>query len=500
MNAQNINRKQKLKFVDPAEFTPHFAWRNVPGADAREHVYCENVDLVAAGKDFGTPTYFYSGAALSDAFKELDQGLEGIPHTLCFAVKANGNLSILKHLAKKGSGFDIVSGGELDHLRRIGVRGKSIVFSGVGKTRLEIRDALQYSSSPLRNRVSSRDADGILLFNVESEAELEVLLEESERHVGRGGRVPAAAIRVNPDVEAGGHPHISTGRHTHKFGLDWLKARRLYLAHKDSKYLRWEGISAHIGSQIVSLEPFRRAFRRLAGYVKELQRAGIRLRYLDLGGGLGVCYTQEKPPARAEFARMVAQVVRPLGLHLLLEPGRSLIGSAGILLTRVIYTKENRGKTFVVVDAAMNDLLRPALYAAVHPITLISRDAADKRSCTVPADIVGPVCETGDCFLHDWPLGEVKPADFLAIWTAGAYGYSLASNYNARTRPAEVLVAGSRARLIRRRETQNDILNTDLLGLVKPLHARSRRLRLKGGNSSATAALSSDPESTLLPT
>jgi diaminopimelate decarboxylase len=301
------------------------------------------------------------------------------------------------------------------------------------------------------------------LFNVESEAELEVLLEESERNATHGGKIPAVAIRVNPDVAAGGHPHIATGSHTHKFGLDWPEARRLYLAHKDSKFLQWKGISAHIGSQIVSLAPFRLAFRRIAGYISELRRAGIELKYLDLGGGLGVRYTTEKTSSRTAYAGMVAGLVRPLGLHLLLEPGRSIIAASGILLTRVIYTKRNRGKTFVVVDAAMNDLLRPALYGAAHPITRITREAGEKKVAAERVDIVGPVCETGDCLLHDWPLGDVKTGDLLAIWTAGAYGMTQASNYNARTRPSEVLIDGTRSTLIRRRETQDDLLRTDPL-------------------------------------
>ena len=456
MRAESSHSRKKLTFVDPAEFTPEFAWRSSPRVKGVEHVFCEGVDLVAAAASFGTPTYFYSRRAITKAFGEFDRGLKKVPRTICFAVKSNGNLSILNHLAKLESGFDIVSGGELEHLGHLGVRGDRIVFSGVGKTRHEIRDALQYSSRSGRG-------EGILLFNVESEAELEVLLEESERNARRGGKIPAVAIRVNPDVAAGGHPHISTGSHTHKFGLDWPEARRLYLAYKDSEHLRWKGISAHIGSQIVSLEPFRRAFRRIAGYVEELRRAGIPLEYLDLGGGLGVRYTTEKTPAREEYARIVAECVRPLGLHLLLEPGRSIIASAGILLTRVIYTKKNRGKTFVIVDAAMNDLLRPALYGAIHPITRIEREAGDRKAPVQRVDIVGPVCETGDCLLHDWPLGEVRPGDLLAIWVAGAYGMTQASNYNARTRPSEVLIDGIRTELIRRRETQDDLLRTDVL-------------------------------------
>jgi diaminopimelate decarboxylase len=462
MSERAIHLRKQPAFIDPANFTPHFAWKRSVREKGVEHVFCEGVDLVTAAASFGTPTYFYTGAAVSDAYAEFDRGLSKIPRTICFAVKSNGNLSILQHLAKMGSGFDIVSGGELDHLGHLDVRGDRIVFSGVGKTRYEIRDALQYSASAGGGRIARRSS-GILLFNVESEAELQVLLEESERHAIRGGSIPAVAIRVNPDVAAGGHPHIATGSHTHKFGLDWPEARRLYLAYKESKYLLWKGISAHIGSQIVSLDPFRRAFRRIAGYVAELRRAGIRLEYLDLGGGLGVRYTTEKTPGREEYARMVAECVRPLGLHLLLEPGRSIIASAGILLTKVIYTKRNRGKTFVVVDAAMNDLLRPALYGAVHPITRIAREAGGKKILAERVDIVGPVCETGDCLVHDWPLGEANPGDLLAIWVAGAYGMTQASNYNARTRPSEVLIDGTRSKLIRRRETQDDLLRTDLL-------------------------------------
>jgi diaminopimelate decarboxylase len=470
MSAQAAGSRKKLKFIDPAEFTPQFAWKKSARNKDVQHVFCEGVDLSAAADTFGTPSYVYSGAAFSDAYREFDRGLKKIPHTICFAVKSNGNLSILQQLAKMGGGFDIVSGGELEHLGHLGVRGERIVFSGVGKTREEIRAALKYSPSARsgESKRTKQSGEGILLFNVESEAELDALLEESARNAARGGKIPSVAIRVNPDVAAGGHPHIATGSHTHKFGLDWPEARRLYLAHKDSKYLHWKGISAHIGSQIVSLAPFRRAFRRIAGYITELARAGIQLEYLDLGGGLGVRYTNEKNSSRVAYARMVAGLVQPLGLHLLLEPGRSIIAAAGVLLTKVIYTKRNRGKTFVVADAAMNDLLRPALYGAVHPITRIAREARGKKIPAERVDIVGPVCETGDCLLHDWPLGEVKPGDVLAIWVAGAYGMTQASNYNARTRPAEVLIDGFHAKLIRRRETQADLLRTDVLAPGRP--------------------------------
>jgi diaminopimelate decarboxylase len=447
--------RKKVAFVDPATFTPHFSWKKSGGKSAgSEFVSCEGMALSEIAEEAGTPTYVYSQAAIGDAYGELVAGIGNLAHTLCFAVKSNGNLAILKYLAGLGSGFDIVSGGELEHLQRIGVPGKRIVFSGVGKTREEMREALRYRSA------GRSGASGILLFNIESEAELAALLEESARERRRGGAVPAVSIRVNPDVQAGGHPHISTGRYEHKFGLDWEQARRLYLAHRNSLDIQWRGISVHIGSQIVALGPFQRALRRLSSYVSELRGAGIPLEYLDFGGGLGVRYTNEKVPARKEYARMVAQAIRPLRLHLLLEPGRTIIGPAGVLLTRVLYVKENRGKKFVVVDSAMNDLIRPALYGAIHPITRVTRERESSGSARV--DVVGPVCETGDCFLRDWPLGEVKTGDVLAIWSAGAYGMSQTSNYNARCRPAEVLVSGKRFRTIRRRETQRDLLRTQV--------------------------------------
>ena len=450
--------RKKHSLLDPATSTPHFSWKTIRGkAKYRAEVFCEAVSLDRVADEAGTPIYVYSRGAIEDAYREIDRGLGALPHTICFAVKSNGNLSILKQLAKMGSGFDVVSGGELQQLQHIGVRGERIVFSGVGKTREELREALRY---PPRRRGGR---SGILLINIESEAELEILLEESASHAGKGGAVPAVSIRVNPDVEAGAHPHISTGHHQHKFGLDWAVARHLYRTHATSKWMRWQGISAHIGSQIVMLEPFQRALGKLVSYVRELWHDGIVLRYLDFGGGLGVRYADEHPPSRMAYARMVARFVRPLGVHLLLEPGRSIIGSAGVLLTRVLYTKENRGKTFVIVDAGMNDLMRPALYGAVHPISCVARGRNETKAPKRRVDIVGPVCETGDCFLRDWPLGDVQAGDVLAIWTAGAYGMSLASNYNGRCRPAEVLVESRRYRVIRRRETRNDLLCCDSL-------------------------------------
>ena len=440
--------RKNLEYVDPARFTPHFAWK---ARGAAKEVYCEGAALAEIAERFGTPTYVYSRQAIEEAYDELKSGLGRLPHLLCFAVKANGNLSILKLLAQRGSGFDIVSGGELEHLGRIGVRGERIVFSGVGKTREEIREALRYKSG--------RDsAVGILQFNVESAAELEVLAEEaSQRRV-----VPGVSVRVNPDVKAGGHPHISTGLHEHKFGVSWQEARAMYLAYRRARHIRWQGISAHIGSQIVELGPFREALERLAGYLLDLRKQGIALKYLDIGGGLGVRYTKEQPASRRAYARMIAEVVRPLGVGLLLEPGRSVIAQAGILLSRVIYTKKNARKSFVVIDAAMNDLIRPVLYDAPHPVTRVRQKKA-QSGARERVDVVGPVCETGDCFLQGWPLGEVTPGDAVVLWAAGAYGMVQASNYNGRGRPAEILVEGKRARLIRRREMQDDVLRTDAL-------------------------------------
>ena len=440
--------RKNLEYLDPARFTPHFAWK---ARGAAKEVFCESVALTEIAERFGTPTYVYSRRAIEEAFDELKSGLGRMPHVMCFAVKANGNLSILKLLAQRGSGFDIVSGGELEHLGRIGVHGERIVFSGVGKTREEIRAALKYKGD-------RKSAAGILQFNVESAAELEVLAEEASRR----GIVPGVSVRVNPDVKAGGHPHISTGLHEHKFGVSWAEARAMYLERRHVRHIRWQGISAHIGSQIVGLGPFRQALERLAGYVLDLRRQGIALKYLDIGGGLGVRYTQEQPASRRDYARMIAKVVRPLGVELLLEPGRAITAQAGILLSRVIYTKKNSRKSFVVIDAAMNDLIRPALYDAPHPATRVSVKKAPWGG-RERVDVVGPVCETGDCFLQGWPLGKVTPGDVVALWAAGAYGMVQASNYNGRGRAAEVLVEGKRVRLIRRRETQDDVLRTDAL-------------------------------------
>jgi diaminopimelate decarboxylase len=436
---------------DPARYTPQYAYRpSGRRASKSQILHCEGVPLVRIADKTGTPAYVYSRASIESAYRILDRAFGSLPHSICYAVKANSNLAVLRVLARLGSSFDIVSGGELDRLRRIGVAGRRIVFSGVGKTRDEIRDALRYPAA-------GSQRGGILLFNVESAAELEVLLSEASRHPAGSDARPMAAIRVNPDVLAGGHPHISTGKPHHKFGIDWLEARSLYLAHAVSRWIVWRGISAHIGSQILSVAPYRRALSRLASCVRDLARNGVPLEYVDIGGGLGIRYTSETPVVPAAFARALAAIVRRLGCRLLIEPGRALVGPSGVLLTRVLYVKQSGGKTFVIVDAAMNDLIRPVLYDAVHPITPAVREAGSGGS-RKRVDIVGPVCETGDFLARDWPLSAVRPGDLLVVWAAGAYGFVESSNYNARRRPAEVLVEGRRFRIARRRQNYDDLV------------------------------------------
>jgi diaminopimelate decarboxylase len=443
---------ERTKGPDPTQYTPHFSRRAASGGDrsGASEVYCDRVPLERVAQAVGTPAYVYSKKSVEDAYRRLDRAFGSLSHKLCYALKANSNLSILGILAKLGSSFDIVSGGELERLRRVGVSGDRIVFSGVGKTREEIRAAIRYQGG-------SSKQHGILLFNVESAAELDVLIDEAALHVKRGKRRIAAAIRVNPDILAGGHPHISTGYHHHKFGMGWRAALRLYLQHKGSKAIVWRGISAHIGSQILGVAPFQRAAERLASYARELAGAGIHLDYIDIGGGLGIRYTNETPSDSALYARELVKVVRPLKCTLLLEPGRALVGPAGVLLTRVLYVKESGGRRFVIVDAAMNDLIRPSLYGAVHAITK-ARASVSGATTGEPVDVVGPVCESGDFLARDWPLPGVKAGDLLLVWATGAYGFVQSSNYNARLRSPEVLVDGGNFRVIRKRQNFADLM------------------------------------------
>ena len=454
----SIKRKRKTGGpADPTRYIPCFTYRTCGSGSRKKSLLCEGVAVEAIAEAAGTPAFVYSGGAIEAAYHRLDRAFGSLPHAICYAVKANSNLSLLRLLAKLGSSFDIVSGGELDRLRRIGVEGRRIVFSGVGKTREEIREALAY---PPAEKETAQG--GILLFNVESEAELDVLREEASRNVHSGRPRPAAAMRINPDVAAGGHKHISTGKYGHKFGVDWETARRLYLQHKNSPTIEWRGISAHLGSQILTTAPYGAALERLASHVEELSAHGVRLDSIDIGGGLGIQYTTEQPLDLAAYSRTLSRTARKLKCKLLIEPGRWLVGPAGVLLTRVIYVKKNRGKKFVIVDAAMNDLIRPVLYEAEHPITPAVRDPRKFASVGSVVDVVGPVCESGDFLAQDYPLDAVGSGDLLVVWAAGAYGFVESSNYNARRRAAEVLVEGLQFRIVRRRETYDDLVQAEL--------------------------------------
>ncbi|HKU20484.1 MAG TPA: diaminopimelate decarboxylase [Terriglobales bacterium] len=429
--------------------SPGFAYRRTASrrdksAAGETALHCERVPLSSLADEFSTPLYAYSAAAIRRRYRDFDRAFRGSPHTVCYSVKANSNLAILRLLAELGCGFDVVSGGELERVLQADRRAaRKVVFSGVGKTAAEMDAALKA---------------GILLFNLESEGELELLAERSERR-----RVTArVALRVNPDVPADTHPYISTGLHRHKFGVPIHDAPRLYARAADSLFLEVAGVSVHIGSQITNLAPFTAAMERVADLVRGLRADGHTIRYVDAGGGLGISYTQPGLPLFADFtahyAAALSTPLRGLKLHLLLEPGRSIVGPAGVLLTRVLYHKSNNSKRFLVVDAAMNDLVRPALYDAYHEIVPVLRRPASEHELF---DVVGPICETGDFFARGREMPPVKDGDLLAILDAGAYGMVLASNYNTRPRPAEVLVDGGKARLIRHREKLSDLLRLE---------------------------------------
>jgi diaminopimelate decarboxylase len=378
-------------------------------------------------------------AAFQQAFRDT-------PHTLCYSVKANSNLSILRLLAEMGCGFDVVSGGELARVLRVSRKSAGkVVFSGVGKTAPEMSAALKA---------------GILLFNLESESEMRALAECA----AKGKRVARVAVRVNPDVAAETHPYISTGLHEHKFGVPISDARRLYREAARSKFLKVAGISVHIGSQITDVAPFREAMERVVETVRELREDGHDIRYVDAGGGLGIAYHKDGEDDFYQlvnaYAGALQSVLRQLGVHLLLEPGRSIVGAAGMLLTRVLYRKTNGQKKFLIVDAAMNDLIRPALYEAYHEIVPVMPPTADAAKENV--DVVGPICETGDFLALNRELSVANEGELLAVRDAGAYGMVLASNYNTRMRPAEVLVEGKKARVIRRRETFEDVVRGEV--------------------------------------
>jgi diaminopimelate decarboxylase len=398
------------------------------------------VSLETLARKFGTPLYVYSANHILERLKMFQNAFAAVPHLVCYAVKASSTLALLEMLAKRGAGFDIVSGGELERvLLADRTAAERVVFSGIGKTAPELDLALKA---------------GILLFNVESEGELELLEERAAKVRKR----PRMALRVNPDVFAETHPYISTGLREHKFGIDIRHARKLY--RRAGKHLEPCGVSVHIGSQIRAAEPFQAAGERVAQLIGELRRDGHAIRYMDAGGGLGIEYHSERgfdaeEKVKEYAAALMASAQRVGGLTLLMEPGRFLVAQAGALVARVLYVKKNGTKTFVITDAGMNDLIRPALYQAYHEIVPV---AARRGKKTMVADVVGPVCETGDFFARDREIPPVKPGDLVVLLDTGAYGMSLASNYNSRPRAAEVLVEGRRARLIRRRETMADLV------------------------------------------
>jgi diaminopimelate decarboxylase len=431
------------------ERAPGFVYRETKRGLFRRRgqstMHCEDVEIPKLAAGYGTPLYVYSATMIRERYDAFDHAFRDVPHLVCYSVKANSNLSIMRLLAKKGCGFDVVSGGELERVLTADRKAaKKVVFSGVGKTREELTDALKA---------------GILLFNVESESELWALAECA----GRLNKPAPMALRVNPDVAAETHPYISTGLHKHKFGVPIREARALYAEASGTRYLNPRGVSVHIGSQITDATPFGEAMSRVAELVRDLRGDGHRIDYVDAGGGLGIAYQNAKaaefPEAFASYARALAAPLKGLEVKLLLEPGRSIVGPSGVLVTSVVYRKKNDGKRFLVVDAAMNDLIRPALYAAYHEIVPVTKHSDRQNETT---DIVGPICETGDFFARDRELPAADEGELLAILDAGAYGMALASNYNTRPRAAEVLVSGKSVKVIRRRERIADLLRAEL--------------------------------------
>lgn len=411
---------------------PHLQYR-------ARRLFCEETPLEDLSVRFGTPLYVYSQAALTENFQRFKQGLASLRAEICYSVKANSNLEILRLLAKAGAGFDIVSGGELARVQKIGADTARVVFSGVGKTQAEIDCAL---------------TAGLLMFNIESAGELH-LIRSRAAHLQR--RAPVA-IRVNPDVEAETHPYISTGQAMHKFGVPKGEALDLYRLAGEWPEIEVRGIACHIGSQILDANPFLAAFDEIRVLADQLRSAGLPIEYLDIGGGYGIRYADESPLDFAALVEGLERRLHDMPYRIVIEPGRAIVGNAGLLLTRVLYVKRNGKKNFIVVDSGMNDLVRPALYGSFHEAAPLRESANGK----IIADIVGPICETGDFLAQDREMQEVAPGDLLAILTTGAYGTTLSSNYNTRPRPAEVLIDGASARLIRRRETVDDLLALEI--------------------------------------
>ena len=416
----------------------HFEYRN-------GEMFAEGVPVKRIAKEVGTPAYVYSLATLKRHFQVFDRAFSAVPHIVCFSVKANSNIALLRVFAKEGGGFDIVSGGELFRALRAGADPKKIVFSGVGKKKDEIEYALK---------------SGILMFNVESEDEM-VTLNEIAGGIGKKAPI---SLRINPDVDPQTHPYISTGMKKAKFGVDIKRSLENYKKAVSMPNLEVVGVDCHIGSQLTSLSPFVDALARVREYldrvlVGSLKREGVKIRYLDLGGGLGISYKDEMPPHPEEYARAIIQGLEGLDVTLILEPGRVIVGNAGILITEVQYIKETDEKKFVIVDGGMNDLIRPALYGSYQAI----QPVVEKNSAKIVADVVGPICESGDFFAKDREIARPRRGDLLAVMSAGAYGFTMASNYNSHPKPPEVLVDGDQYYVIRTRETMDDLIRGETI-------------------------------------
>ncbi|MBI3399656.1 MAG: diaminopimelate decarboxylase [Deltaproteobacteria bacterium] len=420
----------------------------------KNKLYAEAVAVERIAKEVGTPCYIYSHKTLARHYAAFDEAFESVPHLVCYSVKVNSNIAALNIFIKAGSGVDIVSGGELFRALKAGANPKKIVYSGVGKREDEIEYALK---------------TGILMFNVESPEELRAI----NRIAGRLKRKAGFAIRVNPDVDAKTHPYISTGLKENKFGIETNQAIKEYVYAKNKlKNLIPLGVDCHIGSQITELSPFIDALKKTKNIIASLRSKGIEIKYLDIGGGLGITYKDEVAPHPSKYGKAVIDETKGLGVTLIFEPGRVMAGNAGILVAKVLYTKQGTEKNFIIVDAAMNDLARPSLYGSYHAIKAVTPPAPplikggrewdfNKRVAgggEIVADVVGPICESGDFFAKDRELPEFKSGDLMAIMSAGAYGFSMSSNYNSRPRAAEVMVKGNKFSVIRQRETYNDLI------------------------------------------